>query len=119
MPPFSFANVSFCQGNVSTIEGEEPIDFWILAVDEIKSFEDELTKDRSLFMRDDFYSYEDIKGEILMDSQLLPTGALQTLRKYRYLKKMCQETWPDKPEILYGEPFEFHETQGEPEIHDI
>ena len=72
MPPFSFANVAFCQGNVSPIEGEEPIDFWILVVDEIKSFEDELTKDRSWFMREDFYTYEGMKGEILMDGQLLP-----------------------------------------------
>ena len=32
---------------------------------------------------------------------------------------MCQETWPDKPEILYGQPFEFYESLGEPQIHDV
>ena len=32
---------------------------------------------------------------------------------------MCQETWPDKPEILYGAPFEFHESLGEPETFDV
>ena len=68
MPPFSFANVNFCQGNVSLIQGEEPIDFFVLAVDEVKSFEDEMTKDRSLFLSEDFYSYENINGEVLSDS---------------------------------------------------
>ena len=32
---------------------------------------------------------------------------------------MCQETWPDKPEIMYGAPFEFHEQLGEPESFDV
>ena len=49
----------------------------------------------------------------------MPHKTEQLLRKYRYQKKTCQETWPDKPEVLYGEPFTFYESQGEPEIHDI
>ena len=83
MPPFTFANINHCQGNVSPIEGENPIDFYLLAVNEISSFEDEMTKDRSWFMREDFYQYEDFSGEILSDEQLMPIKTKQLLRKYR------------------------------------
>ena len=84
MPPFSIANVNHCQGNVSVIEGENPIDFYILAVDEIGSFDHEFAKDRSWFLREDFYSYEDFHGEILADGLLMPNKTTQILRKYQY-----------------------------------
>ena len=60
-----------------------------------------------------------MRGDILADGNLMPNKKTQLLRKYRYQKKTCQETWPDKPEVLYGEPFEFHESLGEPENYDI
>lgn len=41
------------------------------------------------------------------------------MRKYSYLKKMCQETVPGKPNEPYGKPFEFYEVQGEPGKIDI
>jgi len=119
MPPFSIANIAYCQGNVSPIQGEEPLDFWILAVDEIHSFDDEMTKDRSEFLRYDFYSYENISGEVLSDGYFMENKQNQALRKYRYQKKRCQETWPDKPEVLYGKPFDFYESLNEPEIFDV
>ena len=36
------------------------------------------------------------------------------LYRQRLLKKMCQETWPDRPNVHYGEPFVFYELQVEP-----
>ena len=41
------------------------------------------------------------------------------MRKYSYLKKMCQETVPGKPNEPYGKPFEFYEVQGEPKKIDL
>ena len=64
--PFSIANIAYCHGEVSEIADEKPFDYWVVLVDEVRSFEDELTKDRSLFLRDDFSKY-DIYGEVLAD----------------------------------------------------
>lgn len=65
-PPFSIANVAHCQGLSTPIEGEAPIDFYVSILDEVKSFEDEYTKDRSLFFANDFDKY-DIFGDVLAD----------------------------------------------------
>ena len=65
-PPFSIANVAHCPGVSTPIEVEEPIDFYIAILDEVKSFEDEYTKDRSLFFANDFDKYE-IFGDVLAD----------------------------------------------------
>ncbi len=64
--PFSIANVAYCPGEVTEIADEKPFDYWVVFVDEVKSFEDELTKDRSLFLRDDLPKY-DILCEVLAD----------------------------------------------------
>jgi len=53
---------------VSTpIEGESPIDFYLSVLDEVKSFSDEYTKDRSLFFSLDYAKY-DMNGEVIADN---------------------------------------------------
>ena len=67
LPPFSISNVNFCTGTATSIPDEEPFNFWIAIIDEIKSYTDELTKDRSLFLTYDFGNYETF-GEVLSDA---------------------------------------------------
>ena len=113
--PFSIGNMAQCPGVVTEIDGEEPFDFWLFLIDEVKSFENEYTKDRSQFLAEDFVKH-DIHGEILVDTYLVPEGEL--LRKYRYQKKLCKESWPGQAEILYGEDLTFFEQLGEFESFD-
>ena len=117
--PWSVANIAYCPGEVTEIPDEKPFDYWVIFVDEVRSFDDELTKDRSLFLRDDFSKY-DIIAEILADAQWFPYAKpekKQVLHRYTYLKKNCQEMQPDFPTTPYGDPFAFFEIQGEPEVH--
>ena len=56
----------------------------------------------------------DDKGLVNLDEQ-----EWQSLRKYSYVKKMCQETVPGYPNKHYNKPFEFYEVQGEPEKFEL
>ena len=35
------------------------------------------------------------------------------------MRKRCQETWPGRPEVPYGQPFVFYELQGKAKQYDI
>lgn len=72
--PFSIANVNYCQGVASAIPEEKPFNFWIAIIDEVKSYEDEMTKDRSLFLTFDLGKY-DTFGEVLTDAQFDSKGS--------------------------------------------
>lgn len=106
MTPFTIGNMASCPGTVTEIEGEEPMNYWLVIIDEVKSFEHEQTKDRSEFLTYDFFKF-DLYGEVLADTQLVPQG--QLLRKYTYQKKHCKESWPGRQGTLYGDNLEFFE----------
>ena len=108
MPPFTIANMNYCNGLVSEIEGEEPFPYLISVLDQVGRDTDEMTKDRALFFSKDLSHY-DTRGEVLHDPQLVTGGKGTIIRSYPYHKKMCQEMWPEQPTIKYGEPFEFYE----------
>lgn len=128
MPPFSLANVAHCPGTSTPIEDEDPFDFYLVIIDEVKSFTDEYSKDRSNFLSTDFNKY-DFMGELLADSMLLESssqfsdgqakGGTQNLLKYSYQKGMCQETWPGRGDEPYGKPFVHYEMIGEAEMIEI
>ena len=66
IPPFAIANVNYCNGVVSEIDGEEPFPYLISLLDNIHRTTDEMTKDRALFFSQDIPHY-DIHGEVLFD----------------------------------------------------
>ena len=66
IPPFAIANVNYCNGVVSEIDGEEPFPYLISLLDNIHKTTDEMTKDRALFFSQDIPHY-DIHGEVLFD----------------------------------------------------
>ena len=120
--------MAHCPGVSTPIEDEEPLDFYLFIVDSVKSFEDEMTKDRSIFFAEDLVKY-DLKCELLADSILLksaqqlvtsinPAGHHELL-KYRYQKSMCQEMHPGRDNSPYGEPYEHYQLLGEAEFIDI
>lgn len=127
MPPFSLGNVAHCPGVATPIQGEDPFDFYLVIIDQVKSFTEEYTKDRSLFFAEDFDKY-DFMGEMLADPMLLEGSSKigfaqqatsQNLLKYRYQKSMCQEMWPGRTNEPYGKPFVQYEMLGEAELIEI
>ena len=42
----------------------------------------------------------------------------QLLRRYKFQKKKCQESWPGRRDD-YGAPFDFYEMLGEYESFDV
>ena len=77
--PFVYANRNICPGIESVVAGAEPINFWILIVDEIKKLENEYHRDRAEFVLFDFPKF-DIYGEVLADPELVEKKG-QVLRK--------------------------------------
>ena len=55
-----------CPGKASDIEGEEPFDYWLAVIEQVKPYDNEWTKDRSEFLTWDFPNYE-LNGEVLAD----------------------------------------------------
>mmetsp|Transcript_31565 Transcript_31565/g.39271 ORF Transcript_31565/g.39271 Transcript_31565/m.39271 type:complete len:124 (-) Transcript_31565:290-661(-) len=84
--PWSIANINQCQGNVIEIEGESPIEHWLIIVDRIENGTNEYWKDRTEFLTYDFGQFN-VLGEILADQTYQEKG--QSLRRYRYVKKQC------------------------------
>ena len=67
LAPFSVANVNYCQGTVTEIDGIEPIDYWLVIVDKIDSIDHEYLKERTEFLGYDLNRF-DIMAEVLADS---------------------------------------------------
>ena len=76
LPDFSVTDVAFCEGEVTEIEDEAPFDYYFLIVDDSKLHKDEIYKDRSHFISEDFEKY-DILGEVLAETYyFLPVNYL-------------------------------------------
>ena len=88
LAPFSVNNVNTCSGKASEIPGVEPIDYWVVAIDEVKHVDDEYEGDRTLFLTYDF-SKLNIMAEVLADPLYVGEKGKQRLHKYRYIKKQC------------------------------
>lgn len=93
--PFAIANVARCPGNATDIEGEEPFDYWLAIIDEVKPYDVEWGRDRSEFLTWDFPNY-DLTGEVIADPLFFGNQAQRKeitnftkLRKYTYLKRIC------------------------------
>lgn len=111
-------------GITSEIPGETTHEVFLAAFDEA-NWETEDDKNRFNFITKDLAAY-DVTIDVLDDKLFVPkyrndttSDARQLLRKYKFQKKMCQETVPGKPNQHYGQPYEFYEVQGEFEDYDV
>ena len=99
--PFQIANIAKCSGIANQIVGEENVDVWLAVVDDLSP------RDRgsvSAFLAYDLPRYN-IRADVLSD----PLLSSPSLSKYTYLKKSCQETYPNQADRPYGQPFTFYE----------
>ena len=103
-----------CPGVVSSIDGEEPKNFYIFAIPAVggkKALPEQ--NEWLMFWTLDFPLY-DIWAETLALEEI---EEWPEIRKYTFLKKTCQEVWPtrvgkDNEQEPYGKPYEFYEMQG-------
>ena len=58
LPDFSVTDVAFCEGETKEIVDEAPFDYYFLLVEDSKMEKDEIYRDRSLFISEDFEKYD-------------------------------------------------------------